>query len=80
MTCPFVPFIPPHSIRSQNMPKAQDSALTADEKCLLVVAAKLVNITHEYAVRPPHSTPVITFWNNKVQEELVHFPFFCTHI
>ena len=62
------------------MPKAQDGTLTADEKCLLVVAAKLNDITCEYAVRLPCSAPVITFWNNKVQEELVHFPFFCMHI
>ena len=62
------------------MPKAQDGLLTADEKCLLVVAAKLADITHEYAVRPPRSALAITFWNNKVQEELVRFPFFCTHI
>ena len=62
------------------MPRAQDGVLTADEKRLLVIAAKLVDITCEYAVRPPRSAPAITFWNNKVQEEMVRFPFFCTHI
>ena len=62
------------------MPRAQDGVLTADEKHLLVIAAKLVDIMCEYAVCLPHSALAITFWNDKVQEELVRFPFFCMHI
>ena len=67
---------------SKTMPRAQADVLTADERSLLVVAAELIviDIMCEYMVHPPHSTPVITNWNNKVQEELVHFLFFCTHI
>ena len=62
------------------MPRAQEGVLTADKKRLLVIVAKLVDITCKYAVRLPCSAPAITFWNNKVQEEMVRFPFFCTHI
>ena len=40
----------------------------------------MVDITCKYVVHPPRSALVITFWNNKVQEEMVRFPFFCTHI
>ena len=57
-----------------------DFPLTADESTLLIVAAKLLDITKEHSVWPPKSKHDVEYWNVKVREGLVrphHTPSFC---
>ena len=59
-----------------------DFPLTADESTLLIVAAKLLDITKEHSVQLPKSEHDVEYWNAKVREELVrphHSPSFCMH-
>ena len=59
-----------------------DFPLTADESTLLIVAAKLLDITKEHSVQLPKSERDVEYWNAKVREELVcphHSPSFCMH-
>jgi hypothetical protein len=60
-----------------------DFPLTADESTLLIVAAKLLDITKEHSIRPPKSERDVEYWNAKVREELVRphrSPSFCMHM